>query len=570
MNRVRPSMFRWNCRAFCNVVVLLVLLAWVFWVWPIVHAEASPQTIYVDVDNFGDPDEDGSLDHPFDTIQEAVDVACFGDTVVVASGVYCEEVVLGKSHAGVSLIGEEGAVIDGEGLRRGIRVGIGLSRPDYIDNVAVTGFTVRNCVKGITLMRCRYACLRNNTMVGNLYNFADYSLVVNDVDASNTVDGKPIYYWVDQKDREVPLDAGFVALVNSRNIVVKDLNLTNNGQGLLFKNTTCSRIENVSVVNNQDGIYFDLESNNNTVVDNLMLDNEVIGIYLSTSSGNIISNNMISNNDYGVYLATSYGVSTANNTVVDNIIQGHWKGVVLRGDHASNPVADNVIKNNLLLNNSFAISMYLSAFNLIYHNNFVNNTDQIESYESENVFGYLGEGNYWDDYEGADVNNDGLGDTPYVVDQVNRDNYPLIGFFKSFDIVWEGVTYTLETISGSIITNFNFSQPKKSVDFDVLTEGREVSFCRVTIPEVVLGGPYKVLVDGLQRSTLVEESNGTHTLLFFKYPGSGGRIEIFGDTVIPEFLQALFLSLLIIVTLFAVLARSVLKPSVERGLKKWS
>jgi parallel beta-helix repeat protein len=537
----------------CLVAVSLVLLAFPTWIRPVVHAETSPQTIFIDVYNVDDPFEDGSHDHPFDRIQEGVDLAGVGDTIMVAPGVYHEEVVIGENKSGVSIIAEEGTVIDGKGLGSGIRVGIGLSRPNYIENVTITGFIVQNCVKGITLMRCRYARLRNNTMIGNLYNFADYSLVVNDVDTSNTVDGKPIYYWVDEEDREIPPDAGYVALVNSRNIEVKDLNLTSNGQGLLVKNTTLSRVENVSFVNNQDGVYFDLESQNNTLVGNTISNNLMIGIYLSTSTGNIISNNTISNNYYGIYMATSYGLSTANNIVADNTIQGHWKGVVLRGNHASNPVTNNIIRNNLLFNNSIAISTYLSTFNLIYHNNFLNNTDQIESYESENVFDYLGEGNYWDDYEGVDVNNDAVGDTAYMIDPANSDNYPLIGFFTSFNILWEGATYTFDTISSSIITNLHFDQPKKSVGFNVLTEGVETGFCRVTVPEVVLGGPYSVIVNGSQTVASVEESNGTHAFLFFNYAWSRGGIEIFADTVIPEFSQALFLTVLLMAALLIVL-----------------
>jgi parallel beta-helix repeat protein len=550
MNRIRPSNW-W--RLFCIVFLLILLTS--FWTQALVSAETSPRTIYVDAYNAADPYEDGSHDHPFDRIQEGVDFASVGDTVVVASGVYREEVVIGRNKSGISLMGEEGAVIDGEGRRSGIRVGIGLSRPDYIDNVTIVGFTVQNCVKGITLMRCRYAFLRNNTMVGNLYNFADYSLVVNDVDASNTVDGKPIYYWVNKKDREVPLDAGYVALINSRNIVVKDLNLTNNGQGLLLKNTTFSRIENVSVVHNQDGIYLDLESRNNTIVGNTISDNSVISIYLSTSSGNIISNNTISNSDYGAYLTTSYGLNTTNNVIVDNIIQGHWKGVVLRGGHASNPVTDNIIKNNLFSNNGFAISMRLSAFNLIYHNNFVKNTIQVESYESENVFDYFGEGNYWDHYVGVDANNDGMGDTFYEIDEANRDNYPLMGFFKSFNVFWEERAYTLDTISSSTISDFIFSQPEKSIIFDVLTEGKETGFCRVTVPTVLLGGPYNVLVAGSLATTLLEETNGTHTFLFFTYTGDGVRVEIFGSEVIAEFHHFLFPALMLTTSLVVLLQR---------------
>jgi nitrous oxidase accessory protein NosD len=35
-------------------------------------------------------------------------------------------------------------------------------------------------------------------------------------------------------------------------------------------------------------------------------------------------------------------------------------------------------------------------------------------------------GNYWADYNGTDANHDGVGDTPYVIDATNSDNYPLL------------------------------------------------------------------------------------------------------------------------------------------------
>jgi hypothetical protein len=38
-------------------------------------------------------------------------------------------------------------------------------------------------------------------------------------------------------------------------------------------------------------------------------------------------------------------------------------------------------------------------------------------------------GNYWSDYNGTDSNKDGLGDTPYVIDVLNQDRYPLIEIF---------------------------------------------------------------------------------------------------------------------------------------------
>jgi hypothetical protein len=68
----------------------------------------EPMSIYVDDDAAGDPgpqdatisdpNEDGSQEHPFDTIQEAIDAALDGDTVVVLDGMYMETIDLkGKS-----------------------------------------------------------------------------------------------------------------------------------------------------------------------------------------------------------------------------------------------------------------------------------------------------------------------------------------------------------------------------------------------------------------------------------------------------------------------------------------
>lgn len=38
-------------------------------------------------------------------------------------------------------------------------------------------------------------------------------------------------------------------------------------------------------------------------------------------------------------------------------------------------------------------------------------------------------GNYWSNYNGTDNNGDGIGDTPYVIDHNNQDNYPLMTEF---------------------------------------------------------------------------------------------------------------------------------------------
>jgi nitrous oxidase accessory protein NosD len=47
--------------------------------------------------------------------------------------------------------------------------------------------------------------------------------------------------------------------------------------------------------------------------------------------------------------------------------------------------------------------------------------------DSHNAWDNGLEGNYWSNYNGGDSNGDGIGDTPYIIDQDNQDNYPLIG-----------------------------------------------------------------------------------------------------------------------------------------------
>jgi nitrous oxidase accessory protein NosD len=91
------------------------------------------------------------------------------------------------------------------------------------------------------------------------------------------------------------------------------------------------------------------------------------------------------------------------------------------------------VKKNVLKNcEQLALTFWRNASqNLIYLNSFINNTKNVEDYRPEftdcpiNVWDNGTVGNYWDDYNGTDTNGDDIGDTPYVIDKNNQDNYPL-------------------------------------------------------------------------------------------------------------------------------------------------
>ena len=143
--------------------------------------------------------------------------------------------------------------------------------------------------------------LRNNKLSNNTFNLS-FTLsdlrpeyLLQDIDTSNTVDNKPIYYLVNETNREISGEAGFVGLINSANITVKDLTLTNNWPGILLASTTDSIIENNNISNNRVGV-FAKSSFNNTFVGNTIKDNQDGGVTLDSSSENLFYHNNFINN----------------------------------------------------------------------------------------------------------------------------------------------------------------------------------------------------------------------------------------------------------------------------------
>ena len=191
--------------------------------------------------------------------------------------------------------------------------------------------------------------LTNNTISENDCNFdigawrlSDY---VQNIDASNTVDGKPIYYWVNQQNQQIPNDAGYVGVVNSTNITVKDLTLINNGQGVLFVHTSNSRIENVNAANNTYGIRLK-SSNDNRLTDNTVVSDNWCGIYLSDSSNNMLSSNTVSDNAWSDLYIKNSESAFSNNTLSGTTISFTYEGdVSLKGvgSPADDPAGWNTI-----------------------------------------------------------------------------------------------------------------------------------------------------------------------------------------------------------------------------------
>ena len=115
------------------------------------------------------------------------------------------------------------------------------------------------------------------------------------------------------------------------------------------------------------------------------------GATITFSTDNISMNNvMISNGSIGIY------IENATDTILSNLT------------FFSNQIG-------LYLTNS-------SEENLFFYNNFVNNTMNVRSF-TDNRWNTSTIGNYWDNYNGNDMNNDGIGDQLYQVSDANNKDY---------------------------------------------------------------------------------------------------------------------------------------------------
>lgn len=304
------------------------------------------------------------------------------------------------------------------------------------DKNKIYGNSVMKSAFGITIESSSNNALRNNRISENGVNFAvsgeELSHFIQDIDASNTVNGKPVYYLINEEGMVINqpnyANVGYLAVINSTNMVVQDLHVENNNtQGILFVNTTNSLIQNATVKGNSYGISLQWSSNN-SIVENNLVSNFNAGLHFYCSANNNISSNYEAGSNFGFMLEDSDGNRVTRNTVTNT---GY--GIDLSGS------SNNSIVGNNLTNNWAGIRFAnSSSYNRIYHNNFINNTRQVFTWLSTvNIWdnGYLSGGNYWSDYNGTDfyrgsyqneAGSDGIVDKPYMIDKNNTDSYALM------------------------------------------------------------------------------------------------------------------------------------------------
>jgi parallel beta-helix repeat protein len=203
-----------------------------------------------------------------------------------------------------------------------------------------------------------------------------------------------------------------------RNVTIKETNIKGFSFGINIDVSSHSTLFGNNITNNRYGIFLS-GSLHNIVFGNNVMANEYYGIRLANSSYNFVSENeVIRNVDAGIFLS----LHSSCNIISGNYISPGGGGVWI-WDSNNNRFVGNIVEN---VN---AIDLSRSSNNHVYYNSFMNETIHVTiRYSVDNMWDNGFEGNYWGNYTGEDTDGDGLGDTPYIIDENNQDDYPLMDF----------------------------------------------------------------------------------------------------------------------------------------------
>lgn len=251
------------------------------------------------------------------------------------------------------------------------------------------------------------------------------------------------------------------------------------------------------------------------------------GISVSKTTNVTIYNNIITTSYYGVLLYGSVYCGIAGNKV--SHCHRYGIGLMSTGEHKA---SNNTIVGNSVTDNPIGIHIadLNCTYNTFYHNNIVNNTLQLAYFGWPNSLDNGMEGNYWSDYNGSDLDNDGVGDTeqPHLGDKC-----PLMGMFSSFNAS-QGMY--VNVISNSTIESFQYFESNETLSMYVsnVVDGQTHGFCRICIPRELMNVTnVSVMIDDGATAVINPNynlyDNSTHRWIYFAYEHSTRKIDIISE-----------------------------------------
>ena len=268
-----------------------------------------------------------------------------------------------------------GMTIDGTGGRFDLLDGaVRLAASD----TRVEGVRVINAVFGILVERSSRIRIVNNHILGSR-------------DPSTGLRGDTIRMW------------------ETRDSLVEG-NTIEDGRDLVVWYSRNNTIANNVVLRARYALHF-MYSHDNTVRGNRMI-GTVVGVFVMYSRGVHIVDNVIANAAGAAGMAIGLKDS-GNIEVLDNRLIHDTVGIYVDSSPMQN--GDRVvIARNVIRLDETGIAFHASAKNLeVRDNDLADNTTQVRVDGGGNAMGVTWSGNYFDDYAGYDLDDDGVGDVPY-------------------------------------------------------------------------------------------------------------------------------------------------------------
>lgn len=348
------------------------------------------------------------------TIQQALKLVVNGDTVLVDKGVYHEKnLVLNKR---IALIGIDFPVLDGDMKYEVISIKASGSLVQGL-KVIRSGVSSMEDFAGIKIYNCRDVIIRNNILENTF--FGIYS------------------------------QFGTNCTIEKNKLTASNIEEQQSGNGIHCWKSDSMRIIGNNITGHRDGIYFEFVTNS-IIWRNDSEKNLRYGLHFMFSSNDSYIANIFKNNGAGVSVMFSHDVKMIHNYFEENWGDGSY-GILLKeitdGYIENNRFVKNTVgiymegtsrikmNGNVFEKNGWAMKIQASCMDItVTGNNFINNTFDMATNGSLvlNTFN----GNYWDKYEGYDINRDQVGDIPYrpvsMYSVIIEKNPPAMMLFRSF------------------------------------------------------------------------------------------------------------------------------------------
>ncbi|MFD0760506.1 nitrous oxide reductase family maturation protein NosD [Lutibacter aestuarii] len=325
------------------------------------------------------------------SIQKAIDAAENGDEIFIRKGVYKENDI--EVNKEITLFGEEGTIIDGNNNGSVLHI---TANNFIIKNLKIinVGVSYTKDHAAIKVVRCKNFVIENvildQIFFGILIEKSHHGKILKNKLSSTAKDeansGNGIHIW------------------HCSNMEVEGNEVFGMRDGIYFEFVTESKVHNNLSHNNiRYGLHF-MFSNNDTYYNNVFKNNGA-GVAVMFSKFIIMYQNKFLHNwgsaSYGLLLKEIYDTQIYNNLFQENTI-----GIKGEGCTRIN------YKNNTFLRNGWAIKIAGACYtNIFEKNDFMHNSLDLayNTKVNDNKF----ENNYWSEYTGYDLDNDGIGDVPY-------------------------------------------------------------------------------------------------------------------------------------------------------------